>query len=451
MVKRSLHNIEIALEAIKTNKLKSILTALGILFGVSAVISMMAIGNGARQHILRQMETIGANNIVIEAVEKKELDSKDEEDDNENADKQSSQISPGLHALDYHSIKSIVPTINKISPEVIIESTISHSNKRIDGQCIGVSNDYFDIYNLNLESGAFFNQKQAVEGQSVCILGGNIATKLFSNIDPIGKYIKFGNIWLKVAGVIENRNLHNIDIEEYGFNNLNEAVFVPQNTVIRRIIDRNKINFTPPSNSSLQLRNFSINSNNDSEQNNYHQFDRIIIQVNNSEDLRSTASLTERILKRRHNNIEDYKMIIPELLLKQKQETNEMFNFVLGAIAGISLLVGGIGIMNIMFATVLERIREIGIRMAIGAKKTDIMEQFMIEAVFISLIGGILGIITGVSFAWIINRLTDIETYVTLSSILIAFLVSVSTGIIFGYSPAKRAAEKDPIESLRHE
>ncbi|MFP4048200.1 MAG: ABC transporter permease [Bacteroidales bacterium] len=450
MLKRSLHNIEIALESIKTNKLKSILTALGILFGVSAVISMMAIGNGARQHILKQMETIGANNIVIEGIAKNEQEKNDKEE-NENNNNSKVQFSPGLNTKDYQSIMSVVPTIEKISPEIIAESTITYSNKKTEGKCIGVSNDYFDIYNLTLETGNYFNEKQAVEGQAVCILGGNIATQLFSNTNPIGKYIKFDNVWLKVIGIIGTRNLHNIDIEEYGFNNLNEAIFVPHNTVIRRLIDRHKVNFTPSQGSSGSRGHFITTKRNNDENQNYHQFDRIIIKVNDSKDLRPTASLTDRILERKHNNVEDYKIIIPELLIKQKQEANEMFNFVLGAIAGISLLVGGIGIMNIMFATVLERIREIGIRMAIGAKKVDIMEQFLIEAIFISLIGGILGIILGVSFAWTINRFTDIETYVTLSSILIAFFVSVATGIIFGYTPAKRAAENDPIESLRHE
>lgn len=450
MLKRSLHNIEIALESIKTNKLKSVLTALGILFGVSAVISMMAIGNGARQHILKQMETIGANNIVIEGIAKNDNENNDNEE-NESSNTRKKQFSPGLNTKDYKSMISVVPTIGKISPEIITESTITYSNKKTEGKCIGISNDYFDIYNLNLESGNYFNKKQENEGQSVCILGGSIATKLFSNTNPIGKYVKFDNLWLKVIGVIGTRNLHNIDIEEYGFNNLNKAIFVPYNTVTRRLIDRHKLNFSPPSNTPSNQRSFVNTKRNNDEKQNYHQFDRIIIKINDSKDLRSTASLAERILKRKHNNVEDYKIIIPELLIKQKQEANEMFNFVLGAIAGISLLVGGIGIMNIMFATVLERIREIGIRMAIGAKKTDIMEQFLIEAVFISLIGGVLGIILGVSFAWIINRFTDIETYVTISSILIAFIVSVSTGIIFGYTPAKRAAENDPIESLRHE
>ena len=175
------------------------------------------------------------------------------------------------------------------------------------------------------------------------------------------------------------------------------------------------------------------------------------MKVEDASGLGTTAQLVERILSRRHNGVNDFNIVVPEILLRQKQETKEIFNFVLGAIAGISLLVGGIGIMNIMFATVMERIREIGIRMAIGAKKKDILVQFMTEAVSISLIGGLVGIVLGVTISGVIERLTDIQTIVTLGSILVAFLVSVTVGVIFGYSPARRAASKDPIESLRHE
>jgi putative ABC transport system permease protein len=180
-------------------------------------------------------------------------------------------------------------------------------------------------------------------------------------------------------------------------------------------------------------------------------YDRIIVKVNNTEQLRNTAELIRRILQRRHNGLQDFEIIVPELLLKQKQETRRIFNIVLGAIAGISLLVGGIGIMNIMFATVMERIREIGIRMAIGAKKKDVLVQFLTEAILISLIGGVLGVILGISIAGSIEKITEIQTKVTFISVFLAFLVSVSVGIIFGYAPARKAARKDPVESLRHE
>jgi putative ABC transport system permease protein len=184
---------------------------------------------------------------------------------------------------------------------------------------------------------------------------------------------------------------------------------------------------------------------------NYHQLDRIIIQVFESQQLSSTAEVLSRMMHRRHMQVKDYEITIPELLLKQEQRTKDIFNIVLGAIASIALIVGGIGIMNIMFASVMERIKEIGTRMAIGAKKSDIVVQFLSEAVLISITGGLIGVIFGIILAEVIERIFDIRTIVTLSSVLIAFIVSASVGIIFGYSPAKRASEKDPIESLRYE
>lgn len=452
MFKRSLYNIEIALDSIKTNKLKSSLTGLGIMFGVSAVISMLAIGSGAKQQILEQMETIGANNIVIEAVY--QGGSEEENQDEEGGDGESGQkkFTPGLNELDYQAIKDIVPTVSKISPEVIINAQVIYKTKRFQGTTIGISNDYLDIYNFQLQDGEFFNRYQTSRGLPVCIIGGKLANRLFSTSDPIGQAIKFGNVWLEIIGVLENEQLTNINTDKYGFNNLNETIFVPRNTLILRMMDRKKVNFTPSEGVNFSFSGgFFTMSDAEGGKNNYHQYDRIIVKVGNSSELASTADLIDRILIRRHNGVKDYEIIVPELLLKQKQEANEMFNIVLGAIAGISLLVGGIGIMNIMFATVMERIREIGIRMAMGAKKVDIMEQFLIEAVFISLLGGILGIFVGIGIASSISQLTEIDTHITAASVLVAFGVSVSIGIAFGYSPAKKAAEKDPIESLRYE
>ncbi len=452
MFKRTLYNIGIALDAIKTNKLKSSLTGLGIMFGVSAVISMLAIGSGAKQEILKQIETLGSNNIVVEARYKDDKQEGDGEEENSNNGPESKKFTPGLNRNDYKAIKKIVPQLHKISPEIILNSQVIYRNERIQGQCIGVSNDYFDIYSLKLKKGVFFNSTQVKEGQPVCILGGELAKRLFRSTNPIGKSVKFGSVWLEVIGILGKEKVSNINTDKYGFSNLNSAIFVPDKTLLLRMMDRKRVNFTPSRSEGFRFfgGGFIINDQK-GEETNYHQFDRIIVKVKNSAKLSSTAALIDRILKRRHNEIQDYEIIVPELLMKQKQEANEMFNFVLGAIAGISLLVGGIGIMNIMFATVMERIREIGIRMATGAKKKDIMEQFLIEAVFISLIGGILGILLGIGLSESIKNLTEIETHVTVGSVLLSFIVSVSVGIIFGYSPAKIAAEKDPIESLRHE
>lgn len=184
---------------------------------------------------------------------------------------------------------------------------------------------------------------------------------------------------------------------------------------------------------------------------NYHQIDRLVVQVNKTEMLNPIAEILSRILERRHFRVIDYQITIPELLLKQQQRTNQIFNFVLGAIAGISLLVGGIGIMNIMLASVLERIKEIGLRMALGAKKQDIISQFVFEAVMISISGGLIGVILGISFAILVSHFADIPTIITFSSIILSFGVAATVGLIFGIAPARRAASQDPIASLRYE
>jgi putative ABC transport system permease protein len=184
---------------------------------------------------------------------------------------------------------------------------------------------------------------------------------------------------------------------------------------------------------------------------NYHQLDRIIVQVKETADIPSTTEVLSKMMLRRHANVKDFEIIVPELLLKQQQRTKDIFNIVLGAIAGISLVVGGIGIMNIMFASVMERIKEIGTRLAIGAKKNDIVAQFLSEAVLISVTGGFIGVILGILLSFIITRFFDILTIVSPFSVIIAFGVSAAVGVIFGLSPAKRAAERDPIESLRYE
>jgi putative ABC transport system permease protein len=452
-IKRYFHDIEIAIESILSNKLKSILTALGIIFGVAAVIAMLAIGKGAKQEILEQMKMVGVNNILINPV------IPDKSSAAEEGEKQQKKFSRGLNLLDVHAIKETIPSVKQISPEISFNSTAMLNGVKYTAKLVGVSNDYFHLYNLPLVSGAVFNKYQEDNGIQVCIIGANIRAKFFSKIDPLGQYIKFNGIWLKVIGVLQKTNVSLTGFEEKGVNVYNDNIYIPIRTMLMRYQNRALVNTKTVSQSSgIQFFGGSMarvivsssDASSDAETN-YNQLDRIVVQVQETEQLNPTTETLSRMLTRRHSGVKDFEITVPELLLKQQQRTKDIFNIVLGAIASISLIVGGIGIMNIMFASVMERIKEIGTRMAIGAKKMDIVVQFLAEAVLISVIGGFIGIFFGVIMAKLIEKIAGIMTIVSFFSVFVAFGVSAAVGVIFGYSPAKRASEKDPIESLRYE
>lgn len=453
-MKRYFHDIVIAFESILANKLKSVLTALGIIFGVAAVISMLAIGKGAQEEILEQIKMVGVNNIVISPIVEEDIEG-DSGEESEGGNRQQSKFSRGLTVLDAESILDVIPTVSRISPEVSLNSFVMQGGKRSPAKIIGVTEDYFGMYNLELESGTFFNDYQEEHGIQVCIIGSNIKSKFFSQVDPIGQYLKFGSIWLKVIGVLKKGNFSLTAFENTGVNVYNDNIYIPVKTMLMRFQNRALVNTRNTSESSVIMgRGFmSVRSSTPSQNtnSNYHQLDKITIQVEETEQLTPTTEVLSRMILRRHSNVKDFELTVPELLLKQQQRTKDIFNIVLGAIASISLVVGGIGIMNIMFASVMERIKEIGTRMAIGAKKTDIVVQFLSEAILISVTGGFIGVFFGIIISKLITELADISTIVSPFSVFVAFGVSAAVGVIFGYSPAKRAAEKDPIESLRYE
>lgn len=450
LYRRYAHDITIALEAIMANKLKSILTALGIIFGVAAVISMLAIGNGAQQEILEQMKMVGVNNIVVNSI----FEAPDSQSDSENGNKQKQKFSPGLTLSDLEAIRQVVPSVVHISPEINLNSFIQYNGLRMQAKILGVTNDYFALFNLPLDEGNYFSANQEEHGIPVCVIGANIKTKFFSTENPIGKYIKFGNVWLKVIGVLAKSDVKVTGFENSGINVYNDNIYVPAKNILLRYQNRALVN-SKKLNQGSSMRGFGFiifgGSTETQAPKNYHQLDRIILQVKGTEDIASTSEILSRMLLRRHSGVKDYEITVPELLLKQQQRTKDIFNIVLGAIASISLIVGGIGIMNIMFASVMERIKEIGTRLAIGAKKADIVAQFLSEAVLISVTGGLIGVILGVILSKLITHFAGILTIISFSSIIIAFGVSAAVGVIFGLSPAKRAAEKDPIESLRYE
>ena len=447
-MERYIQILSISLEAVFVNKMRSVLTALGIIFGVGAVISMMAIGNGARQEILDQMKLVGVNNIVI--LPKANDDNKNSEEEEGKTLKK--KYSPGLTLKDAENILTAIPTVEQVSSEAIYQTLAIRNGKKLSVKLSGVSPEFFGLFNQSLKKGGFFNKWQVERGDPVCIIGPEVVTKLFPKEDPIGKYLKSGNVWLKVIGVLEGIQVSE-KAEEMGISNYNTNVFTPIKTLLLRYKDRSVINSASfGGGQTIFMGNNSVSFWNGGESSGgQNQLDKIVVQVRETNQLSATSKVIKKILDRRHKGVDDYEIKIPELLLKQEQKTKDIFNIVLGAIAGISLIVGGIGIMNIMLASVMERIREIGVRRATGATKKDIVFQFLSEATFISVSGGLLGILLGVFIAKIITVTTGILTIVSFMSIAISFGVAASVGIVFGWLPARTAAEQDPVESLRHD
>ena len=449
-MERYLQILTISLEAVLNNKFRSILTALGIIFGVGAVIAMMAIGNGARQEILEQIKLVGVNNIVILPVS--DAENNPGEDSEEAGKTLKKKYSPGLTLKDAENILQAIPTVEKVSPEIIYPTLSIRKGRKLNVDLSGVNEDFFDLFGQKTRMGKLFSQQHLEEGSPVCVIGPEVKAKLFPNENPIGKHLKCGSVWLQVIGVLEGVII-NENAEEMGISDYNRSVFAPIKTLLIRYKDRSLINQASLNSSSTFYFGggsmmITDNGGTGTEGN---QLDKIVVQVKDSDQLASTALVLKKLMKRRHQGVEDFEIKIPELLLKQEQKTKDIFNIVLGAIAGISLIVGGIGIMNIMLASVMERIREIGVRRATGATKKDIVFQFLAEATFISITGGFIGILLGVIMAKVITATTDISTLVSFWSIVISFGVAASVGIIFGYLPAKKASEQDPVESLRHD
>jgi putative ABC transport system permease protein len=448
---RLLANLDIAINAVIANRVRSLLTALGIIFGVAAVISMLAIGSGAQQEILEQIRLVGVNNIVIKPI----VEQEEEKIEEQVGQREKKKFSPGLTVRDVSSIENTIPGISKISPEILIDTYVIREGLRRSAKLVGVAPAYFDIYNFDLAEGQIFNEEQLKLGSAVCIVGYSIKSKFFPTENPIGKSIKVGQHWLKIVGMLNERLVSATSISKLGIRDFNMDIYVPLQSVLIRYKNRDKI-------TAEQLRIESMRSQGNvwgteasdedaAEKKNYHQLDRLVIQVDATHRLSPTAEIISRLLERKHYGVVDYEIEIPELLLKQQQRTNDIFNYVLGAIAGISLLVGGIGIMNIMLASVLERIKEIGLRLSIGAKKSDVVQQFLFEAIMISVSGGIIGVILGITMAYIVSEFAGIPTIITFTSIILSFGVAATVGLIFGIAPARRAASQDPITSLRYE
>jgi putative ABC transport system permease protein len=453
-----LYNFDIALEAIQRNKLRALLTSLGIIFGVASVIAMLAIGSGAQQEVLSQMELLGTNNVIIQPT-LEQVEGLVGQDD---GDSESNKYSPGLTLHDIESIRSQVPEVEFISPEIVFESNFIRSARMRSGKIVGVNEDYFNINSFDVVEGQNFNQTHIERAEPVCVIGYDVKTKFFPGENPIGKKIKVGNLWLTVVGVLNKKELSTENIERLGIRNYNLDIFAPVTTVLLRFKNRALVtkDDIEAGGGGGMFRGggmvvISGGSSSSDEEDvatvNYHQLDKVIVRVTDSQFSVSIAEVLSRMLKRRHNGVVDYEIIVPEQLLQQEQRTKRIFNIVLSSIASISLIVGGIGIMNIMLASVVERYKEIGLRLAVGAQKRDIELQFLTESLALSIGGGLVGIFLGIVFSFAIQWTADIATLVSPFSIIISFGVALVIGVVFGYVPARRAAQQDPVHALRHE
>lgn len=407
-------NIKVALQGLADHKFRSFLTMLGIIFGVASGIAMLSIGEGAKREAIAKYQDLGVNNIIV-----REKDMSDEE-----LEEVRIKFSPGLSLRDAKVIREIVPGVSRIAAQAEINAEVKCTNRSGRSSVIGVTPEFYDILNYKIKDGEFVTDTHYKAKQKVCVLGAGIAYMLFQKDNPLGKMIKIEDQWLEVVGVLESKALFTETVGELAARDLNNDVYVPLSMFLDRFSRGNVLA------SEIQ---------------------QLTIQVENSELLMETSELVNEIVRRHHFNNEDYGIVIPLELLRQEEKERQIYNFLLGAIAAISLIVGGIGIMNIMLATVMERTREIGIRRAIGARKRDIMEQFVTEAVVISIAGGLIGVVVGVSLSLLVSVITDVDTYIRMYSVLIAFAFSVVVGVVFGYLPAKNAANLKPVDSIRYE
>lgn len=404
-------SILVGFEGIRHHKLRSILTAVGIIFGVAAVVAMLSIGEGAKQEAIEQIEVMGMNNIIINDIPV--------EDEEEGEGR--SNLSQGLTLQDAYSLKKVNPLIESVVPQRNLTRRVVYHKNHIETLVVGTLPDIETVMSYQLQDGGFFSYRDVKADRRLCVLGANVKSRLFNFRRAIGEQIKIEDQWYTVVGVLAPKAMVS-DALEKGLN-VNESIYITITSAIKR--------FT-----YLPFES---------------EIDRITLKVNDPDKIQQAANIVNQTMERRHNRIEDYSITIPEALLKQKQQTQRIFNIVMGAIAGISLLVGGIGIMNIMLASILERTREIGVRRAVGAKRSDILGQFLVEAVILSFVGGILGVFFGFTLTKIIALYAGWRTVVSIFAIFLAFSVSAAVGIIFGLYPALQAAKVEPIVSLRYE
>jgi putative ABC transport system permease protein len=418
--------LRMALRSLWLHRLRSLLTVLGIVFGVCSVIAMLAIGEGASFEAQEQIKNLGSQNVILRSVKPPE-----EQKVSDRAN-QSYVLQYGLTYTDIQRIRSTIPGVTVIVPSRIMRDYVWNISRRVDCEITGTVPWYPEMRNHHVSSGRFFNEADMDGSASVCVLGAEMVKTLFPLDSPLGRDVRVGGDYYRVIGVMEPRSKVVKTEEGTGGQGAANQMFIPLETAKTRYGEV-----------LVKQRSGSIEAEN-------VQLHEVTVKVQSRDQVVPVADAIKAVLTHHHKK-KDYDVIVPLELLKRAERTKQIFNIVLGSIAAISLLVGGIGIMNIMLATVTERTREIGIRRALGAKKRDVVTQFLVEAVLLSGAGGMFGVALGVAIPMLVTWFAGMKTIITLWSPLIAFSISALVGILFGLYPALRAAEMDPVEALRHE
>ncbi|MFH1228753.1 MAG: ABC transporter permease [Planctomycetota bacterium] len=435
--------LKLGLGSLYLYKLRSLSTMLGIVFGVAAVIAMLSIGAGAKQETLRQISFLGIKNIWIKY--QKMSDQKIEEEINllKKQGKNNIKITQGFNAKQIEHLKAICPNLQFITPvrELSMDIISPLNGKKLDLKVMAVEPAYYNVANTQIDKGRFISYLDMSEEKRICVLGPEAKRKIFAWRDPIGQYIRIGGQHFSVVGITRNKNIPK------GSTDINKDIYVPFATALKYFGEEHPIKNT----SSEEYQQESGEQVNKSISVVETAISEICCRMKNELLAEETGQIIAHSLKKT-NPDGNYNVIVPYELLAQSRRAEWLFTVVMGSIAAISLLVGGIGVMNTMLATISERTREIGLRRAIGAKKRHIIKQFIVETLVLTVGGGVIGIFLGVGFSKIIPLL--VPTYITIIaaySIIVAFSVSVLIGIIFGLYPAYRAANINPIEALKYE
>ena len=402
-----------SVESLLHHRLRTLLTLLGMIFGVGAVIAMLSIGKGAEREALQLIDTMGLRNIIIKA--KVFEDSKL---------KEIRENSPGLTLQDLNAARETLPFLSTYSANKQVKAFAVFSRAgESDAEVWGVTPTHLEMANLSVGAGRFLLPFDDLVYAHVCVIGSRVAQILFPGESPLGQQVKINHVWMTVVGVLKDKNLLKDEFQGIALKGEQNNIYVPIQTALK----------------VFRFGDFES------------ELDEFRVQVKKEISSATAAATLAHLMKRRHKEIDDYEMIVPEALLEQHRKTQNIFTIVMACIAGISLLVGGIGIMNIMLATVLERTREIGLRRAVGARQKDIRRQFIAETVSISAIGGTAGILFGFALSMAISAFTGWPVGWTITAVLLSFFVCTVIGLVSGIYPALQASRLDPIEALRHD